>query len=62
MILEKGDVDALRAHFKALSREDRAIIGTDIISQLGEVAATAAKPLVIDGEFQEVGEYDDAAA
>lgn len=62
MIAEKGDVDALRAHFKALSREDRAIIGTDIMSQLGEVAATAAKPLVIDGEFQEVGEYDDAAA
>ena len=62
MIAEKGDVDALRAHFRALSREDRAIIGTDIMSQLGEVAATAAKPLVIDGEFQEVGEYDDAAA
>ena len=62
LIAEKGDVDALRAHFKALSREDRAIIGTDIMSQLGEVAATAAKPLVIDGEFQEVGEYDDAAA
>lgn len=62
MIAEKGDVDALRAHFKALSREDRAIIGTDIMSQLGEVAAAAAKPLVIDGEFQEVGEYDDAAA
>lgn len=62
MIAEKGDVDALRAHFKALSREDRAIIGTDIMSQLGDVAAAAAKPLVIDGEFQEVGEYDDAAA
>ena len=62
MIAEKGDVDALRAHFRALSREDRAIIGTDIMSQLGEVAAAAAKPLVIDGEFQEVGEYDDAAA
>jgi len=62
LIAEKGDVDALRAHFKALSREDRAIIGTDIMSQLGDVAAAAAKPLVIDGEFQEVGEYDDAAA
>lgn len=62
LIAEKGDVDALRAHFKALSREDRSIIGTDIMSQLGEVAAAAAKPLVIDGEFQEVGEYDDAAA
>lgn len=62
LIAEKGDVDALRAHFKALSREDRAIIGTDIMSQLGDVAATAAKPLVIDGEFQEVGKYDDAAA
>lgn len=62
LIAEKGDVDALRSHFKALSREDRSIIGTDIMSQLGEVAAAAAKPLVIDGEFQEVGEYDDAAA
>lgn len=62
LIAEKGDVDALRAHFKALRREDRSIIGTDIMSQLGEVAAAAAKPLVIDGEFQEVGEYDDAAA
>ena len=61
-VAKRGDVDALRGHFKALSREDRAIIGTDIMSQLGEVAATAAKPLVIDGEFQEVGEYDDAAA
>lgn len=62
LIAEKGDVDALRSHFKALSREDRSIIGTDIMSQLGEVAAAAAKPLVIDGEFQEAGEYDDAAA
>ena len=61
MIAEKGDVDALRAHFKALSREDRAIIGTDIMSQL-EKSQPPRLPLVIDGEFQEVGEYDDAAA
>lgn len=62
LIAEKGDVDTLRAHFKALSREDRAIIGTDIMSQLGEVAAAAAKPVVLDGEFQEVGEYDNDPA
>lgn len=61
-IAERGDVDALRAHFRSLSREDRSIIGTDIMSQLGEVAAATAQPVVIDGEFQEVGEYDDAAA
>lgn len=61
-VAKRGDVDALRGHFKALSREDRAIIGTDIMQQLKEAAEAASAPLVIDGEFQEVGEYDDAAA
>lgn len=61
-VAKRGDVDALRGHFKALSREDRAIIGTDIMQQLKEAAEAAGAPLVIDGEFQEVGEYDDAAA
>jgi len=61
-VANRGDVDALRGHFKALSREDRAIIGTDIMQQLKEAAEAASAPLVIDGEFQEVGEYDDAAA
>jgi len=61
-VAKRGDVDALRGHFKALSREDRAIIGTDIMQQLKEAAEASSAPLVIDGEFQEVGEYDDAAA
>lgn len=61
-VAKRGDVDALRGHFKALSREDRAIIGTDIMQQLKEAAEASSASLVIDGEFQEVGEYDDAAA
>lgn len=61
-VAKRGDIDALRDHFKTLSREDRAIIGTDIMQQLKEAAEAASAPLVIDGEFQEVGEYDDAAA
>lgn len=61
-VAKRGDVDALRGHFKALSREDRAIIGTDIMQQLKEAAEAASSQTVIDGEFQEVGEYDDAAA
>lgn len=61
-VAKRGDVDALRGHFKALSREDRAIIGTDIMQQIKEAAEASSASLVIDGEFQEVGEYDDAAA
>lgn len=58
----QGDVDALRDHFKSLSKEDRSIIGTDIMQQLKEAAESVAAPVVIEGEFQEVGEYDNAAA
>lgn len=54
-IAMEGDVNALREHFKSLSREDRAIIGTDEMAKLGAAAeAAASKPEITDVEFEEV--------
>ena len=50
------------AHFKALSREDRANHRDRHHVSAWRSRSHRGKPLVIDGEFQEVGEYDDAAA
>lgn len=56
-----GDVVALRAHFVSLSKEDRAIIGTDEMTSLAEQAkAMAEKAKVeaeqapIEAEFEEI--------
>lgn len=53
-IANTGDVDALRGHFQQLTREDRHIIGSEKMGQLGAAAsAVASAPNVIDVDFEE---------
>lgn len=53
-IANTGDVDALRVHFQQLTREDRHIIGSEKMGQLGAAAsAVASAPNVIDVDFEE---------
>lgn len=53
-IANTGDVDSLRAHFQQLTREDRHIIGSEKMGQLGAAAsAVASATNVIDVDFEE---------
>lgn len=52
VVANKGDVDALREHFKSLNREQRTIIGTDEMARLGSLAKELAEK-TIDAEMIE---------
>lgn len=48
-IAQKGDVDLLREHFKSLSKDQRAIIGSDEMVRISNIAKDVAEN-VIDAE------------
>lgn len=50
-IANTGNVDATRAFFQQLTREERAIVGAQEMQRLGEIATKAS---IIEGEYQEV--------
>lgn len=50
-VAKQGNVDALREHLQSLTRQERAIIGTDEMKRLAEIAQQAE---IIDAEFTEV--------